>query len=84
MLDQFKFKKSIPLFASEIYKKKYSVSIPNADSNHNQINLHYEKVSDLVNGFDQRNLTDYDQYLINDVLGTPNANHNYSRHENGD
>ena len=84
MLDLFKFDKNIPHFISEIYKKKYSVSIPNADSNHNQINLHYEKVSDLVNGFDQRNLTDYDRYLINDVLGTPNANHNYSRHENGD
>ena len=58
-------------------KKKYSFSIPHLDSQRNmhRLNSYYEKVNDLVNGFDKSNITDYDMYLINDVLGIPNTRH---------
>ena len=83
MLDLFKYDTKHPFYVSEIYKKRYSVSIPFLD-NKNDIKYHNENVNELVKGFDQRNMTEYDQYLINDVLGIPNANHEYSQYENGD
>ena len=83
MLDLFKSDTKHSLYVSEIYRKRYSVSIPFVDSKNN-VNCHYENVKELVKGFDQRNMTEYDQYLINDVLGIPNANHEYSQYENED
>ena len=58
-------------------KRKYSFAIPRLDSQRNIYTLdpYYEKVNDLVNGFDKNNITDYDMYLINDVLGIPNTRH---------
>ena len=83
MLDLFKFDKKHSLYVSEIDEKRYSVSIPFLDDK-NDINCHYKNVNELVKEFDQRNMTEYDQYLINDVLGIPNANHEYSQYENED
>ena len=62
-------------------KKKYSFSIPHLDSQRNmhRLNSYYEKVNDLVNGFDKSNITDYDMYLINDALGIPNSTQNNNR-----
>ena len=59
-------------------KKKYSFSIPHLDSQRNmhRLNSYYEKVNDLVNGFDKGNITENDLYLINDALGIPNSKQN--------
>ena len=59
-------------------KKKYSFSIPHLDSQRNmhRLNSYYEKVNDLVNGFDKGNITENDLYLINDALGIPNSTQN--------
>ena len=83
MLDLFKFDTKHSLYVSQIDEKRYSVSIPFLDDK-NDINCHYKNVNELVKEFDQRNMTEYDQYLINDVLGISNANHEYSQYENGD
>ena len=83
MLDLFKFDTKHSLYVSQIDEKRYSVSIPFLDDK-NDINSHYKNINELVKEFDQRNMTEYDQYLINDVLGIQNANHEYSQYENGD
>ena len=77
MLDQSKLLKRSSFSEKVVNKRKYSFAIPHSDSNGTiyTLNPYYEKVNDLVNGFDKNNITDYDMYLINDVLGIPNTRH---------
>ena len=76
MLDGFTL--DLKHLSKEINKNKadFSPIIPSSGTPTNQLNSYYEKVNDMTIKFNQKKPTDYDMYLISDVLGIP-----YSRQE---
>ena len=77
MLDLSKLGKRHSFYDEDIEAKKYSVSIPSTNYVRSKLNSYYEKVSQLTDEFNQRNITDNDVYLVNDALGIPNSRHLY-------
>ena len=77
MLNLSKLDKRHSFYDDSPKAKKYSVNIPNTNYVRTKLNSYYEKVSQLTDEFSQRNITDNDVYLINDVLGIPNSRNLY-------
>ena len=73
MLDGFKL--SLRFLKNQVNKNKerFNPVIPSSGTPTNQIKSFYDKVSDMTYEFNQRSISDYDIYLINDALGVPNV-----------
>ena len=72
VLDESKINKKDVLYQADPIFKNKSVRMPSIKSNQKEVEMYYEKVSNLVKYFNQNDAHEYDQFLINEVLDDKN------------
>ena len=77
MFEQTKFERKHSFYETNAGTKKYSARIPYTNSNKSAVQSYYDKIDNLVTGFEKNKMTNYDMYLINDALDVPNTRHKY-------